>query len=216
MKILPKTIKNLILIIGLFLVISPQSSLAQNTGKILILPFDVRTDTKYAFLRPAILDMLFTRLSAPGRTLIVDNPAKSSGTTQADPMTIADAIKFARQKSADFVVSGSITLWDESIGMNAYFIGIAEQRALITFSQKGKQAGDIITQIDNFAAKVNADIFGPGKSLDTQPALTETSDVIHQHPEKLVIPETPSDTPPDNLPINQKVSIPERPDLNSL
>jgi len=191
------------LLIVLWLTIGPQITLGQDTDKILIIPFDVRSDTKYAFLKPAVADMLFTRLSAPGRTLVMETPARSSGTA-ADPAAIADAIHIARQKGADFVVSGSITLLDGTIGMDALFIGVAEQKALIKYRQKGERPGDIITQIDNFSAKINADVFSPVGSVETIAPQSDAPEDVYQHPEKITIPEAPSEKPAGHKPTHGK------------
>ena len=187
MKIPPKTIRILILLIAVWLIISPQTSLAQNTQKILILPFDLRTDAKYEFLKTAYTDMLFTRLSGPGRAIIV---AEDNGTAEMPPAT---AIQIARQKEADYVVIGSVILLDNAIGTQAEFIGVAEEKALISFNQKGLKPGDIITQIDNFTAQVNADFFNPSAFTEDDTTQSDVPDDIYLHPEKLVIPQTPSE-----------------------
>jgi hypothetical protein len=109
---------------------------------------------------------------------------------------LADAIQMGRQRGADYIVTGSIILQDDTISTNADFIRIDEQRALIVFSQKGEVPGDIITQIDNFTARVNGDILNPGASIDDQTSQSAVPDDIHQHPEKMAIPETPPDVSP--------------------
>jgi hypothetical protein len=189
--------------------------MAENTTGILILPFDIRTDQNHSFLKPAILDMLYTRLTAPGRSITADDRVLSPEATPSKPMTTQDAIDYAQQKDAEYAVLGRVTLLGDTIGTEITFIGIAEQRVLIAFSQTGEREGDIITHIDSFSAQVNTDIFGPGKSLETKPTPTETSDDVHQHPEKLVIPETPSDTPAENEAIDKKEPLPKRPNVNS-
>jgi len=193
------------LLIVFCLIISPQPSHAQNTSTILILPFDVQAEAKYDFLKPAIADMLFTRLSAPGRTLVVEKREEQSGMTQAETINLADAIQMGQQRGANYIVTGSIILQDDTISTNADFIGIDERRALIVFSQKGEAPGDIITQIDNFTAKVNGDILNPGASIDDQTSQSAVPDDIHQHPEKMAIPEVPPDKEADNKPPQVKM-----------
>ncbi len=214
MKILLNTIKMLTLLIVLGLLISPQSSIAQNTNTILILPFDVQADAEYTFLEPAVVDMLFTRLSAPGRTILVVEPKATLGLSRAESMTVADPIQSAQEKGADYVVTGRITLQNDTISTDAEFIGIGEQRTLVTFSQKGAQPGDIITQIDNFTSKVNADIFSPATSIGEQTPQADVPDDIHQHPEKIAIPDIPSDTSPENESTDLKESLLEQPNVN--
>ena len=175
------------------LIITPQSSFSQNT--ILILPFDVQADPKYDYLKLAIADMIFTRLSAPGRTLVLGRQEEHAGISRAEAIGLADAIQIGQQKGADYIVTGSIILQDNAVSTNAEFIGIAEQRALIAFTQNGTQPGDIITQIDNFTAQVNADIFNPGASSDEQTSPSDVPDNIYQHPEKLMIPEKTAKNP---------------------
>jgi len=211
LKILSKTLKMLLILIGFCLIISPQPSFAQNSNTILILPFDVQADAKYDFLRPAVVNMLFTRLSAPGRTLVI---GEQPGISQTEAITLADAIQIGQQKGADYIVTGRISLRENAISTNAEFIGTNEQRALITFTQNGTQPGDIITQIDNFTAKVNADIFNPGVLINEQTSQANATDEIHQHPEKMAIPDIPSDTSPENEPTDLKESLLEQPNVN--
>ncbi len=191
MKIRLKMFKILFLIIGFCMIVNPQSSLAQNTNTILILPFEVEAETKYDYLESAVADMLFTRLSAPGRTLFVERREEQSGMSRAETITLVDAIQLGQQRGVDYIVTGSIKLQDDAISTNADFIGIDEQRALIVFSQNGEKPGDIITQIDNFTARVNGDILNPGTSIDEQTSQSEVPDEIHQHPEKMTIPAIP-------------------------
>jgi TolB-like protein len=190
------------LLIIFCLLTTTQSSLAQNANTILILPFDVQADPKYDYLKPALLDMLFTRLSAPGRILVIGKQEEQMGPFET--FTVADAIQIGRQKGADYIVTGSIALQDDTIGTEAEFIGIDAQKALVSFTQKGLQPGDIITHIDNFTAQVNADIFRPGATINEQTSQSEATDDIHQHPEKLAIPETSAQN--SSKPTNEKKS----------
>ena len=201
-----------ILLIGLCLIISPLPLLAQNTNTILIIPFDVQADAKYDFLKPAIADMLFTRLSAPGRTLVLGRQEEHAGISRAEAIGLADAIQVGQQNEANYVVTGSIILQEDNISTHADFIGIAEQRVLIAFAQNGTQPGDIIGQIGNFTAQVNADIFNPGASSDEQTSQSDVPDNIYQHPEKLTIPETPAKNPAGNKPTQVK----KRPSLQPI
>jgi len=206
LKILKKTLISIIFLSGLCLFTTPHPSFAQNT--ILILPFDVQADPEYDYLKPALLDMLFTRLSAPGRTLVIGKQEEQTGRSQAETFTLADAIQIGQQKGADYIVTGSIALEDDTIGTDAEFIGIEAQKALVSFTQKGMQPGDIITHIDNFTAKVNADILNPGRTTDEQTSQSEATDDIHLHPEKLAIPETSAENSSANKPTPEKKSRP--------
>lgn len=206
MKILLKTLKNIFLLAGFCLFVTPLASLAQSSSTILILPFDVQANAKYDYLKPAIADMIFTRLAAPGRTLVVENREEQPGMSPAETITLADAIRMGQQRGADYIVTGSIILQDDAIRTNADFIGIDEQRALVAFSQEGEKPGDIITQIDNFTAKVNGDILNPGTSNDEQTSQSTVPDDIHQHPEKMAIPETTTERSGWNTPTHNRKS----------
>ncbi len=64
------------------------------------------------------------------------------------------------------------------IGTDARFIGVAEQKPLVTFNQAGQRQGDIITHIDRFCSQVNADVFELGNTIDTPPSPPETGDTF--------------------------------------
>jgi len=168
--------------------------MAENITSILILPFDIHAEKDQSFLTPAIMDMLFTRLTAEGRPVIMGDPDISAGITSTVPISIADAIFQAQQRGADYVVLGSVTLLGNVIRTKAQFIGVAEQKPLVTFDQAGQNQGDIITHIDSFSSQVNVNVFGLGKTIDTLPLPSETGDNIYIHPEKLLIPSSEHNT----------------------
>ena len=161
------------------------------------------------------MDMLFTRLSAPGRTLVMEKTEEQPGISPVETMTLAEAVQIGQQKGADFIVTGRISLRENAISTNAEFIGTTEQRALITFTQNGTRPGDIITQIDKFTAQVNADIFTPGAFINAQTLQADDADEIYQHPERLPIPEIPPEKAAENKPTIRKESPTQRQPLDN-
>jgi TolB-like protein len=162
--------------------------MAENITSILILPFDIHAEKDQSFLTPAIMDMLFTRLTAEGRPVIMGDQDISPEITSTVSISIGDAIFQAQQRGADYVVLGSVTLLRNVIRTKAQFIGVAEQKPLVTFNQAGQNQGDIIAHIDSFSSQVNVNVFGLGKTIDTLPSPPKTGDNIYIHPEKLIIP----------------------------
>ncbi len=170
-----------LLIIGSAFVASATAS-AETMSGILIVPFNIHAEKDQSFLKPAITDMLYTRLSAENRTIIVEKGART------DSVSAADAVSMGRQQNVDYVLFGSITMLGTMISTDARLVGVAREKSLLTFNEVGQDQGDIIAHIDHLTTRINETIFGVVKPVVPPPVSDPASDDIHTHPEKLVIP----------------------------
>jgi len=178
-----------LLISGSAFVVTSSAS-AETVPGILIVPFNIHAEKDQSFLKPAITDMLYTRLSAENRTVIVEKGART------DSVSAGDAVSMGRRQNVDYVLFGSITMLGTMISTDAQLVDVAREKSLLTFNKVGQDQGDIIAHIDHLTTQINETIFGVVKTVVPPPASDPASDNIYSHPEKLVIPGIPPKTPP--------------------
>ena len=173
---------------------------------ILIIPFNIHAEKDQSFLKPAITDMLYTRLSAENRTVLVEKVD-----VPTDSVSAENAIAMGLQQNVDYVLFGSITMLGSMISTDAQLVGVAQEKPLLTFNEVGQDQSDIIAHMDHLTTQINETIFGAAKIVDTLPEIDQGSDDIHAHPEKLMIPDTSAQTTPAPTPPKAPASAPPAP-----
>ena len=191
-----------LLITGSALVATGPASAETRSG-ILIIPFNIHAQKVQSFLKPAITDMLYTRLSAENRTVFVEKTP--AGT---EPVSVEDAIAMGQQQNVDYVLFGSVTMLGSMISTDAQLVGVAQEKPLLTFNEVGQDQGDIIAHMEHLTTRINETVFGVAKAVVLPPASDPAVDDIHTHPEKLVIPGITPKTPPVLAPESAPVPTP--------
>jgi TolB-like protein len=190
-----KHILTSILCVGLLVLgstfVATGSASAETMPVILIIPFNIHAGKDQSFLKPAITDMLYTRLSAENRTVLVEK-----GDTRTDSVSAEDAVSMGRQQNANYVLFGSITILGTMVSTDAQLVGLAQDKPLLTFNEVGQSQSDIIGHVDHLTTRINETVFGVAKAVVLPPASDPAADDIHTHPEKLVIPGITPKTPP--------------------
>jgi len=143
--------------------------------------------------------MLYTRLSVEGRTIHVEKMGD-----RADPISAKDAVFMGKQKNADYVLIGSITMLGTMISTDARFIHISQAKPLLTFNEVGQNQGDIIVHIDHLTTQINESI--------TPSVADQSAGDIHIRPEKLEIPGIQPKNPPLATPSAPAIIIAPQPD----
>jgi TolB-like protein len=168
---------------------------AASPVQIAVLPFTINADKDYAFLQQAVADMLTSRLSAPGKVVVVD-PALTRQATQALSGESGPSLarKAGAELQADYAVHGSITILGENVSIDAVTVDINGDRPPLTFFKQTQNLGGVIPQIDQLAAEINTRLLGAapappaadaGSSPQARAPAAATPD-IHVHPEKLL------------------------------
>ncbi|MFC1876481.1 FG-GAP-like repeat-containing protein [Thermodesulfobacteriota bacterium] len=192
--ILTLIVCSVLLTIGSVLVATATAS-AETSSGILIVPFNIHAEKDQSFLKPATTDMLYTRLSAENRTVLVEKVD-----ARTDPVSAEDAIAMGRQQNVDYVLFGSITILGAMISTDAQLVGVAMEKPLLTFNEVGQDPSDIITHMEHLTTRINETVFGIAKAVVPPPASDPASEDIHIHPEKLLIPGITPQTPPATTP----------------
>ncbi len=173
----------------------PPPGLRAETTRVLVVPFTVHADQDLTFLRKGITAMLSTRLSDPGKVLIVDQSEALKVVAQLPETlnreTAADA---GRRLGVRYVAFGSLTVFGGSISTDARFVDVATNTILVSFNETGQNHGDVITHINAFAGTVNRSVFGRettgGAAAAPQApgaAAQAPADPSQTHPEKKML-----------------------------
>ena len=125
--------------------------------RVLVLPFSIHADQDLGFLQKGITSMLSSRLTDLGKVTVLDQAetlAAKEGLGEVFTRdTAADA---GRKGGAQYVAFGSVTVFGSSVSTDARFLDVATGTPLVAFSESGQSQGDVIAQVNRFAAEVNA------------------------------------------------------------
>ena len=134
---------------------------AEAPKKVAVLPFTINADRDLSFLRDGIVDMLISRLAwkdqvaAVEKGLVKKEVARHKGTIDK-----TKAIKVGKALNADYVVLGSLTVFGESVSMDASILDVAKAKELITAFNQSKGMDQVIPTVNRFALDINSKILG--------------------------------------------------------
>ena len=126
-----KNITRLLMTLSVFLLFSPLGPTGEpvsygETGKrVAILPFTMNAEKDLSYLRQGIMDMLASRLNWPGKVEII--PKQIVSDAMADhkgPVSAETANSVGRKLKADYVLYGSLTVFGQSVSMDATMAGL--------------------------------------------------------------------------------------------
>jgi TolB-like protein len=176
------------------------TALAAEPQKVLILPFAINADKDLAYLKKGVADMLASRLATIDQVVVI--AAADSGLDLAkipEAPDVQTAATLGAEARADYVLSGSLTVFGDNVSTDARFVDIHQKQAVLNFSETGNARGEVISHIDHLAARIKEEVFG-GKSPPPRTASppqspaspsegtekAETSVAGREHPEKLL------------------------------
>ncbi|MBI9084557.1 MAG: VCBS repeat-containing protein [Desulfobacterales bacterium] len=141
--------------------ISTTAVAADAPQRVLILPFNIHAEQDLTFLENGILDMLSTRLTLAGKTITIPKEdARRAIENMPKPIGENAAILLGASLGANYVVLGSLTVFGTSISTDARFLDVIQQKPVVTFNQFGRDPGDVIAHVNQFAGQVGEDVFG--------------------------------------------------------
>jgi len=167
------------------------SVLAAQPSRVAIIPFKIHADRDISFLRDGIVDMLTTRLSWEDKVVVIEREVTEAALTNlAGPMNEKAARHFGSLLHADYVLFGSLTIFGESVSIDAKMIDVHGVKPPVTIFTQSHGMDTVIPKINLFAADINKKIFGrvlrvarqEPQPYSQQPA----SPGIYAHPEKLL------------------------------
>ena len=165
----------------------PALTAAIQSGRVAVLPFDIHSEGDLTFLQKGVVDMLSTRLAYEDQVTVVGKQQTRRALEGVPlPLTPSTALEVARNLQADYAVTGSLTVFGDSISTDTRFIEVRTGKPLVTFNQYGQSQGEVIYHVNLFAAQINEQVFGR-KTMAYRPPQQQQAavDSSHMHPEKL-------------------------------
>jgi TolB-like protein len=96
-----------------------------------ILPFTMNSERNLDFLREGIMDMLSSRLAWKDKLKIIEKGVvKKEFATVPGPMNEAKALDHRESAGADFVIFGSLTVFGESVSLDAKILDVKKSEVL--------------------------------------------------------------------------------------
>lgn len=149
-----------ILMFGLAL-LQTGTSLAKKPKKLAILPFTMNADRDLTFLQEGIMDMLSSRLAWKGRVEVIEKgKVKKIVADFPGPLDKEKALEIGKLLGADYVVLGSLTVFGQSVSMDAKILDVSKSDALVTAFDQSEGMDGVIPTINQFAQDINARIMG--------------------------------------------------------
>ena len=161
-------------------------------ARVAIVPFRMNADKDLSFLRDGIVDMLATRLSYGDKVVVIPKEeterAVSTVTGAVDEQA---AKKIGSSLDADYVLFGSMTIFGESVSIDAKMIDLDGSQPPVTVFTQSQGMDSVIPKVDALAEEINAKAFGraPQRAVVAAPSQTPAqaqSPNIYAHPEKLL------------------------------
>ncbi len=154
-------IRNTILaIFSLLLFISVSPAFAA-PARVAILPFEINADKDMTFLQEGILDMLGSRLAWRDKVEVISkNETKAALASVEGFGGESRALLVGGKLQADYVLFGSLTVFGESVSIDAKMADVSGQQAPLPFFAQTRGMGEVIPQINQFASNINATVFG--------------------------------------------------------
>jgi len=188
----------LIFILLLACISAPASAMP---ARVAILPFEMNAETDLTFLQEGILDMLGSRLAWQDKVEVInENETKAALAGIEGFEGESRALLVGGKLQADYVLFGSLTVFGESVSMDAKMVDVSGRQAPLPFFAQTRGMGEVIPKINEFATNINATVFG--RAVTQRPAAAPATQTVpvpatqvqpapqpydpRMHPEKLL------------------------------
>ena len=170
-------------------------SYAAEPKRIALLPFKINAEKDMSFLQNGIFDMLTSRLSKEGEVVVISRQEVESAANAVGGLGAVNeslARKIGSQLNADYTLFGSLTVFGNSISIDAKMVDVTGNTPTTSFFDQSQDLGGVITKINQIAAQINTNVFDrqPKVAQKAAPApqtpKTAPKDDLHAHPEKLL------------------------------
>ena len=166
-------------LLSVLFLFGPSPVLAEEPKTLAIIPFTMNSERNLDFLKEGIMDMLSSRLAWKDKLKIIEKGVvKKELASVSGPMNEAKALEIGKKLEADFVIFGSLTVFGESVSLDAKILDVKKSEVLITAYDQSKGMDGVIPTVNQFAENINAKIMGkelpyqaskPSESAQPQP-----------------------------------------------
>ncbi|BBO69082.1 hypothetical protein DSCA_30120 [Desulfosarcina alkanivorans] len=170
-------------------------------ARVAVLPFDINAEKDLTFLQEGILDMLGSRLAWQDKVEVINEHETKSALASVEGFEgESRALLVGGKLQADYVLFGSLTVFGESVSIDARMVDVSGQQEPLPFFAQTRGMGEVIPQINQFATNINETVFGravarrpaaaPQMQSGTAPAArVQSAPPVYDprmHPEKLL------------------------------
>ena len=185
-----KRLFGLILLFSL-VVLAAGAGMAGEPSRVVIVPFKINADRDLSFLKEGIVDMLTSRLSWEESVVVVSREDTDQAFHDASvPVDEKAARAIGARLQADHVLFGSLTVFGNSISLDARMVDVHKKKPTLTFFKQSKEIDEVIPQIDLLASEINETVFGRPVAARQPPAQAAEHRAVYAHPESLLAAES--------------------------
>jgi len=171
------------------IIISPDFAFAKES-RIAIVPFTINAEKDLTFLQEGILSMLSSRLSWENKVSVITRQETAAAVkTIAAPLNEAKVREIGSMLKADYVLFGSLTIFGNSVSLDAKIMDIADsKKPPLSFFNQSQGMEEVIPRINLFAEEINEKVFGrqtAARQLPQQSAPAQRPSQ-YMHPERLL------------------------------
>ena len=167
------------------LLISGNSGFADIQPKrVVVVPFKINAPQKMEYLKNGITDMLTSRISWENRVSVVGKEETLEALANIKtPLNETSAREIGRKLSANYVLFGSLTIFGNSVSIDAKVIDVTGTRSPLTFFNQSKGMDEVVPKINLFAEDINNQLFQRVTVTRKSPALSQPQQPdIYKHP----------------------------------
>ena len=176
------------LILYVFTFGTPLSAFAKPL-QVAIVPFKVNAEKDLSFLKDGIVDMLSSRLFWEDKVNIINRQAtEKAAAAVGGPLNESMARKLGTDLGADYVLFGSLTVFGNSVSIDAKMVDVSGKKQTLTFFNQSQGMDQVIPGINLFATDINEKEFG--RVMETRQVAPAAVSVFYPN---RAIPDRPSD-----------------------
>ena len=168
------------------IVIATGAVATEEPSRIVIVPFKMHADRDLSFLQEGIVDMLTSRLSSEDSIVVARKDTDRVLQDLSEPVHEENARAIGTKLEADYVLFGSLTMFGNSISLDAKMVDVHQKRPTLTLFDQSTKIDDVIPQINLFAAEINEKVFGRAVVARRLPEQPQQRPSLYAHPETLM------------------------------
>jgi outer membrane protein insertion porin family len=151
----------------LFLLVVPMNdvAVAQQTARVIILPFKIHAREDLSYLQKEIPQVIKTQLEQEGaRVLILDQESLESRSIQTD--RLEDIRELGLQTGGDYIIWGSLTWIGQNFSLDAKLLSSSEAEKLQIYSVQGEGVENLPGTLADLVKELGLKLFKREKVVD--------------------------------------------------
>jgi TolB-like protein len=143
---------------------------------VVILPFTANSKEDMNFLVKGVRDMLATRLAWQDKVTVVEPDLVAPAVARIKPPYNEEkARQLGKELGAQVVVFGSLTVVGQAVSVDAALVKVGEESPPLTAFVQTSDLDSVIPRINDFAMRINAEVFQRPEAVAAQKKVDEAS-----------------------------------------